>query len=347
MKVGPRASASVYRGRAGRPRLHGSILVVDDEESIRRLFLEWFRPEGVSIRVAASGEDAVAMVKQSPPDLLIVDVAMPGRDGLAVLEEALTIDYRISGVVMTGVATVELAVRAMKAGAADFLMKPMHRETVLKTARRLLERRRLRAEEPVVKQAAIRSGAVRLSDSPFQTFDDEGDPPEDEGPTEFERGLEEGERRAEERCRREHAVLADAVRKFDEARASLRAAFEDDVASLAFHIATKVLRESAERCKDQIVAQTKAALEAVPDSGSVVVHVHPADAPALKEAQAELAGRRDVELNLKIEPVAAMPRGSCLLRTVTHVIDASLDAQLFRLGTALKNRITHESERRP
>jgi FixJ family two-component response regulator len=321
-----------------RTTLSGSILVVDDEEAIRRLFLEWFRQEGAAIRVAATAEEAMAMVKESSPDLLIVDVSLPGRDGLAVLEEAIAIDYRISGVVMTGWATIDLAVRAMKAGAADFLMKPLEREAVLATARRLLERRRLRAEEPVVKQTAIRSGAIRLSSLPWQAFDQEEIPPPEEGPTEYERGLEEGERRAHERCRREHAVLADAARKFSEAQAALRASFEDEVVALAFHIATKVLRESAETCREHIIAQAKSALAAVPESGTVVIHVHPDDAPTLAIAQAELTAHWDLALTIKIEPVASLPRGSCLIRTAKFVIDASLDAQLMRLGSALKNR---------
>ncbi|MCP9454615.1 MAG: response regulator [Nitrospira sp.] len=343
MREGARtAGAAPYEHRgllARRTALAGSVLVLDDEEAIRRLFLEWFRPEGTAIRVAATAEEALAMVKESSPDLLIVDVSLPRRDGLAVLEEAITIDYRISGVVMTGLATVDLAVRAMKAGAADFLMKPLEREAVLATARRLLERRRLRTEEPVVKQTTIRSGAIRLASLSLQAFDQDDIPPVEEGPTEYERGFEEGERRAFERCRREHAVLADAVRKFSEAQAALRASFEDEVVALAFHIATKVLRESAETCREHILAQAKAALAAVPESGTVVIQVHPDDAPTLAAAQAELMAQRDLALTIKIEPVASLARGSCLVRTTKFVIDASLDAQLMRLGNALKNRV--------
>jgi flagellar biosynthesis/type III secretory pathway protein FliH len=317
---------------------------------MRNLFLELFRPEGVSIRVAASGQEAVAMVKQSAPDLLIVDVLLPGPDGVAVLEEALAIDNRIIGVVMTGAPTVELAVRAMKAGATDFLIKPILNDAVLMTVRRLLELHRLRGENTVLKHAVIRSGAVRLTSPPIQMFGDDGSVREKDGETEFERGFKEGERRAEEGVRRaeedrrhERALFSGAIRKLDEAHASLRRGLEDEVVALAFHIASKVLREAAETCKDQILAQAKAALAAVQDPGTVVIQVHPADAPALEAARAELAGQRDLALTVRIEPVASIMRGSCVLQTRNRMIDASLDSQLFRLGSALKNRAHHES----
>jgi FixJ family two-component response regulator len=332
------------RGKTGDTRRHhGSILIVDDDELIRDLFLELFRSEGVSVRVAASGRDAIAMVKQSVPALLIVDVSLPDQDGIALLEEAQIVDTRIIGVVMTGAPTVELAVRAMKAGATDFLMKPIQNDVVLMTARRLLELHRLRAENTVLKHAAVRSGAVRLSNVRLQTFGDDGSLRGEDGLTEYERGLAEGKRKAEEERRQERAVFADVVRAFEGARSSLRRTFEDEVVSLAFHIAAKVLHDTAETCKDQIVAQAKAAVAAVREPGAVVIRVHPADVAALAAAQAELAAQRDLALTLKIEPVLGLARGSCLLHTANRVIDASLDAQLLRLGSALKNRTERES----
>lgn len=283
------------------------------------------------------------MVKQSVPALLIVDVSLPDQDGIALLEAAQIIDNRIIGVVMTGAPTVELAVRAMKAGATDFLMKPIQNDAVLMTARRLLELHRLRAENTVLKHAAIRSGAVRLASIPLQTFGDDGSLRGEDGLTEFERGLAEGRRHAEEERRHERAIFADVLRAFEGARSSLRRTFEDEVVSLAFHIATKVLHEGAETCKDQIVAQAKSAVGAVREPGAVVIRVHPADAPSLAEAQGELAAQRDLALALKIEPALGLVRGSCLLHTANRVIDASLDAQLLRLGNALKNRTEREA----
>ena len=344
MGVGTALQTVMPRGKTGGvQRHHGSILIVDDDEVIRALFLEIFRPEGVSVRAAASSREALTMVKQAVPALLIVDVSLPDQDGIALLEAAQSIDNRIIGVVMTGAPTVELAVRAMKAGATDFLMKPIQNDMVLVTARRLLELHRLRAENTVLKHAAIRSGAVRLGSVPLQTFSDDGSLRGEDGLTEFERGMAEGRRHADEERRHERAAFADVVRAFEGARSALRRTFEDEVVSLAFHIANKVLHEAAESCKDQIVVQAKSAIGAVREPGAVVIRVHPADAPALAEAQAELAAQRDLALTLKIEPALGLVRGSCLLHTANRVIDASLDAQLLRLGSALRSRTERES----
>lgn len=344
MGMGTALQTVMPRGKTGAMRRsHGSILIVDDDELIRDLFLEIFRSEGLPIRAAASGRDALAMVKESVPALVIVDVSLPDQDGIVLLEAAQMIDPRIIGVIMTGAPTIELAVRAMKAGATDFLMKPIQNDVVLMTARRLLELHRLRSENTVLKHAAVRSGAVRLASLPLQTFGDDGSLRGEDGLTEFERGVAEGTQSAEVERRHERAVFTDVVRAYEGARSSLRRTFEDEVVALAFHIATKVLHDAAETCKDQIVAQAKSAVGALREAGAVVLRVHPADAPALAAAQAELAAQRDLALTLKIEPVLGLARGSCLLHTANRVVDASLDAQLLRLGSALKNRTAHES----
>ena len=325
------------------PRIQGSILVVDDDEMIRNLFLELFRPESVSLRLAASGQEAIAMLKQSAPSLLIVDVALPDRDGITVLEEAQTIDNRIIGVVMTGSPSIELAVRAMKAGATDFLMKPVQNDVVLMTARRLLELHQLRAENTVLKHAAVQSGAVRLYSLPLQTFGEDGSLRGQDGLTEFERGLAEGEQRAEAHRRQERTLFANAVRKLDETRSSLQQTIEDDVVTLAFQIASKILHEAATACTEQIVTQAKSGLATIQEYGVVVIQVHPSDVSALESARAELVGPRDVAIPVKIEPVPSVPQGSCLIHTVNRLIDASLDTQLLRLGEALKKRNRRES----
>lgn len=283
------------------------------------------------------------MVKQGAPALLIIDASLPDRDGIGVLEEAQRIDSRMLGVVMTGAASVELAVRAMRAGSSDFLTKPFQHDVVLTTVRRLLEVHRQRADQTVVKHAAVRSGAVRLQSVPFQTFGDDGTLRGDDGLTEYERGLADGRRRSEAQRQQDLAVLTEAVRKFDAARSVLRQTVEDEIIALTLQIVSKILHESAESCREQIVTQVKAALGVVQESDGVVIQVHPADAAVLEAARAELTGRQKVALKLTIEPLASLTRGSCLLHTATRLIDASLDTQLFRLGDALRNRAHHES----
>lgn len=324
-------------------RLQGTILIVDDEEGIRNLFVELLRSERVPVRVAGSGQEAVAMVKEMAPALLIVDVLLPDQDGISVLEAAQKIDSRIIGVVMTGAATVELAVRAMKTGAIDFLIKPFQSELVVGTVRRLLELHRLRAENTVLKHAAVQSGAVRLHSPPLHTFQEDGTVADHDSRAEYERGLADGERRMETQRRQDLAVLIDAAKKFDTARSKLQRSVEDEVIALSLQIVSKILHEAAESSREQIVTQVKDALGAVGESGAVVIQVHPLDAAVIETARAELTGQPDTALKLTIEPVTSLSRGSCLVHTGTRLVDASLDTQLLRVGDTLKNRAYRES----
>ena len=324
-------------------RFQGTVLIVDADEGIRRVFHDLLQPERVLVRLSGSGQEALAMVKQKAPALLIVDASLPDRDGIAVLEEAQRIDSRMIGVVMTGAASVELAARAMRAGSSDLFAKPLDADSVRTTVRRLLDLHRQRADQTVLKHAAVRSGAIRLQSVPFQTFGDDGALKGADGLTEYERGLEDGRRYSDAQRQQDLAVLTEAVGKFDTARSALQQTIDDEVIALALQIASKILHESAESRREQIVMQVKAALGAVQESDGVVIQVHPADAAVLEAVRAELAGRRQVTLKLTIEPVASLQRGSCLLHTATRLVDASLDTQLFRLGDALRNRAHHES----
>jgi flagellar assembly protein FliH len=328
--------------------MHGSILVVDDDEIIRNLFIEFFRSEGVSIRVAGTGHAALALVKQAPPDLIIVDVSLPDLDGIQLLEHVQQCDQRVIGVVMTGSPSVELAVRAMKAGATEFFMKPIQNDVVLMTARRLLELHALRAENTVLKHAVVRAGGFRVQSMVLQTFGEDGVIRGQDGLTEYERGIAEGEQRAcardEERRRHERTVLSNAVRKFDQAWLALHQTVEEEVVSLAFHIATKVLRERADQVKEQIVAQAKTALAVLKEPGRVTIDVHPADVPTLEAIRGELSQVGDLTLSLHIEPDLTLSRGSCVVQTANRIVDASLDTQLLRLGEALRLRGTHGAQ---
>lgn len=325
------------------PRLQETVLIVDHDEEVRNSFHELLRPERVFIRLSSSGQEALAIVKRKTPALLIVDASLPDRDGIAVLEEAQRIDNRIMGIVMTGAPSVELAVRALRAGANDFVTKPFQHDVVLAVVRRLLELYRLCTDHTVLKHAAVRSGAVRLQNVPFQTFGDDGTLRGKDGLTDYERGLTDGRRHSDARRQQDLVVLTEAVRKFDAARSALQQTIEDEAIALALQIVSKILHESAESSREQIVIQVKAALGAVQESDGVVIQVHPADASVLEEVREDLVGRQHVALKLTIEPTASLPRGSCLLHTATRLIDASLDTQLLRLGDAMRNRARHES----
>lgn len=329
--------------RRGLSRVQGTVLVVDDEETIRNLFLELFRSEGIGVRVASSGRDAVAMVKQIAPTLLIVDVLLPDGDGIAVLEEVQKIDNRIIGAVMTGSATVELAVRAMKAGALEFFLKPFQPAGLIAAVRRLLGIHRARAENSVVKHAIVQSGAVRLQNLPFHTFEEGGISRRDDGPEEYERGVADGRRELEAQRQQDLTVLINAAQQFDMARKTVRQTMEEDVIRLAFQVASKILHESAESCREQIIVQAKAGINVLREAESVVIQAHPLDAGVLETAKAELSAERENSLVISVEAVPSLPRGSCLLHTSTRLVDASLETQLARLGRAAQNRVQCES----
>ncbi|MBS0168071.1 MAG: response regulator [Nitrospira sp.] len=337
------AMPAVTTHKRERSQVQGTVLVVDDEESIRNLFLELFGSEGISVRVASSGQEAMAMVKQIAPTLLIVDVLLPDGDGIAVLEEVQKIDNRIIGAVMTGAATIELAVRAMKAGALEFFLKPFQTEVLIAAVRRLLGIHRARAENSVVKHATVQSGAVRLQNLPFHTFEEGGVSRRADGPEEYARGMADGRREVEVQRRQDLTVLINAAQQFDMASKTVRQTMEEDVIRLAFQVASKILHESADSCKEQIIVQAKAGINALRDAESVLIQVHPLDVSVLEAAKAELLSERDTALVINVEAVPSLPRGSCLLHTSTRLVDASLDTQLARLGHAVQHRGQRES----
>jgi heterodisulfide reductase subunit A len=109
-----------------------SILVVDDERIIRNSLYEWLSLEGgFTVRTASSGPQALETLKDHPVDLMLVDVKMPGMDGVTVLEQALSLHPELAVLMITAYATVDTAVSAMKSGALDYLVKPFDPEALV------------------------------------------------------------------------------------------------------------------------------------------------------------------------------------------------------------------------
>ncbi len=128
------------------------ILIIDDEESMRdscRLILS---KEGYRTASAPNGESGLQLVQELKPDLALVDLKMPGISGFEVLERAREIDPHLVQVVITGYATVESAVEAMKKGAYDFLPKPFTPDELRIIIHRGLERRRLTVEKEALEK---------------------------------------------------------------------------------------------------------------------------------------------------------------------------------------------------
>jgi len=101
-----------------------TILIVDDDPQLRRSFERLLTNEGHSVETAANGETGIEKVRQHVPDLVIMDVRMPGINGLEAFKEMLKIEPRITVVIMTAYGTTDTAIEATKLGAFDYVMKP-------------------------------------------------------------------------------------------------------------------------------------------------------------------------------------------------------------------------------
>jgi two-component system nitrogen regulation response regulator NtrX len=107
------------------PNNSSRILVVDDEAGIRRSLSGVLLDDGYEVALAEDGEKALAAIRERAPDAVLLDIAMPGRDGIAVLEELRRTHPGLAVVMMTGHGTIETAVRATQLGAFDFIEKPL------------------------------------------------------------------------------------------------------------------------------------------------------------------------------------------------------------------------------
>ena len=140
------------------------ILVVDDEAEIRSSLEEILREEGYGVVGAADAEEALALVRDAPFDVVLLDIWLPGRDGLEVLAamRELKPEARPEVVMISGHGTIEAAVKATKLGAYDFLEKPLSLDRTLIVVKNAVDARRLRTENEEFKRqfsaAAVLTG---------------------------------------------------------------------------------------------------------------------------------------------------------------------------------------------
>src|SRR4029434_7802597 len=111
------------------------ILVIDDEAEIRRSVGMILRYDDYEVLEASSGPEGIAMAERESPDLVFLDIKMPGMDGLEVLQRLRAANENLPVVIISGHGTVSTAVEATKAGAFDFIEKPLASERVLVTMR--------------------------------------------------------------------------------------------------------------------------------------------------------------------------------------------------------------------
>lgn len=123
-----------------------TILVIDDEEAMRDSCHQVLSKDGYVTETAVDGHSGLRKIREIKPDLVLIDLKMPGMSGMKLLEKIGDIDPNLVSVVITGYATIESAVEAMKRNAYDFLPKPFTPDQLRIVIERGLERRRLAAE---------------------------------------------------------------------------------------------------------------------------------------------------------------------------------------------------------
>jgi DNA-binding NtrC family response regulator len=131
----------------------GAVLIIDDEAEIRESLQTLLELEGFEVETAGTGEEGLARIGEHPFDLILLDLALPGSDGMEILSEIRAHDLHLPVIMITAYGTVENAVRAMQSGAANFVQKPWDNEKLLADVRAAVGRRRAEEENVQLKRA--------------------------------------------------------------------------------------------------------------------------------------------------------------------------------------------------
>src|ERR1041385_6565769 len=143
-----------------------SVMIVDDDPNIRRMVGALLGAEGYDVRDASDGASGLARARESEPDVILLDLMMPGElDGLATLGHLKDVAPDVPVVMMSGRAGLADAVKATKLGAFNFLEKPLSPESVLLALSSAIELRRARREAKALR-AEVGLGGEMVGDSP-------------------------------------------------------------------------------------------------------------------------------------------------------------------------------------
>ena len=145
------------------------ILIVDDEQSICQSLRGILSDEGYHVLVAGSGEEAVKIVEEETPQLVLLDVWLPGMDGLETLKAIKKIEPETLVIIMSGHGTIETAVKATKLGAFDFIEKPLSLDKIIILVNNALSMVRLQEENVLLKQKVSRHQYELTGTSPAIT----------------------------------------------------------------------------------------------------------------------------------------------------------------------------------
>jgi DNA-binding NtrC family response regulator len=137
------------------------ILIVDDEEIVRESLSEWLAKDGYTVATAEDGPTAIARLNRERWSILLVDMKMPGMDGLQVLEESKKLQPEVVAIIMTAYATVDTAVSAIKLGAYDYIVKPFDPEELSLMVDKIVGQQALARENAVLRKVLKREYRFR------------------------------------------------------------------------------------------------------------------------------------------------------------------------------------------
>jgi DNA-binding NtrC family response regulator len=139
-----------------------NLLIVDDETVVRDSLGKWFEEEGYSVDTASSAHEALLKLPRQRWDLALLDIKMPGMDGIELHRKMREVDPGIIVIIMTGYASVDTAVQALKDGAYDYIMKPFDPDDLARLVAKALEHRRTRDENVRLRETLDETQAVEL-----------------------------------------------------------------------------------------------------------------------------------------------------------------------------------------
>ncbi len=186
------------------------ILVVDDEPNIRLPLIRALELSGYSAAGAESGQRALEMLRAARYDVMVLDMRLPGLDGIEVMRAARQIQTDLILLVLTGHATLQSAITAVKAGASDYLLKPIGTQDIIDAIRAALQKQQVHARRQQLIQTAIE--ALRAAESIAPTTDSAAPPRSETTAT------------SSERFRQVGTLILDRVKRL--------VTFEDDLARL-------------------------------------------------------------------------------------------------------------------
>ena len=131
------------------------VLLVDDEKDFVETLAQRLEVRDFNVKTAFDGDEALGLIRESDFDVIVLDVLMPGKDGIQTLKEIKDLNPLVNVIMLTGNATVDTAIEGMRLGAYDYLMKPTETEILVE---KIMSAHKIKAEhEERIRQAEIKS----------------------------------------------------------------------------------------------------------------------------------------------------------------------------------------------